>query len=167
MSGIDEEKTMKNIIRLLAVNSELPLVVDSSKIEVVEKFLRLYPGRALVNSVSGDKNRLKKMLDIVAKYGAMFILLPLSQKEVPQTFEKRREIIKYVFQYAQKFGFSKDDIVVDGLVMAVSSNPDSALETLKTVSWCSTIFKTNTIQINAIFLICIYQNLFIKFGYLI
>ncbi|MCP4649389.1 MAG: dihydropteroate synthase [PVC group bacterium] len=143
--GVDERKTLKDIIGLLAVNTELPLVIDSSKIEAVEKALRLYPGRTLINSISGEKTKYEKLLALAAKYGAMFVLLPLTEKEVPQTFEKRKKIIEFILRKAKSYGFSKDDIVIDGLVMSISSQPKAALETIKTVKWSSRSLKLNTV----------------------
>lgn len=137
MPGIDEKKTMLSLIDLLAPQTDLPLVIDSSDISVVESALRYYPGRALINSISGEKEKLEKLLPIAAKYGAMFILLPLTDDELPSKAVKRIEIIKDIFKKAEKLGFKKQDILVDGLVMTVSSKPEAAKETLKTISWAS------------------------------
>ncbi len=137
--GVNEEKLIVEVINLLSVSTKCPLVIDSSKIKAVENALRIYPGRALINSISGEKEKIKKLLSIAAKYGAMFILLPVA-KDVPQTFVKRKRIILDIFKKAKIFGFSKSDIVVDGLVMAVSSLPNAGVETLKTISWCAEKF---------------------------
>jgi len=143
--GSDEKKIMAEVINLLSAASSLPLVIDSPSVKVVEAALRLYPGRALINSISGEEKKIKKLLPLAAKYGAMFILLPLNDRGVPEKAEERKEIIKEVFKEAQKHGFTKDDIVIDGLVMTVSSNPQAALETLKTIEWCSHSFKCCTV----------------------
>lgn len=143
--GIDEVKAMHDVISLLSTITDLPLVIDSSNVKAIETALRLYPGRALINSISGEEEKLRKLLPIAAKYGAMFILLPLTGKEIPATAEKRKEIVKSVFKEAGRFGFTKDDIVVDGLVMTVASDSMAALETLKTIEWCSHKFRCNTI----------------------
>ncbi len=143
--GIDEVKTMHEVVSLLSTITDLPLVIDSSNIEAIRTALRIYPGRTLINSISGEGEKLKKLLPIAAKYGAMFILLPLTEKEIPETAEKRKKIIKSVFQEAGGFGFTKDDVVADGLVMTVASDPKAAMETLKTIEWCSRKFKCNTI----------------------
>ncbi len=143
--GIDEVETIKTAISLLTTVSKLPLVIDSSRIETIEAALRIYPGRMLINSISGEKEKIKRLLPLAAKYGAMFILLPLTEGEIPSTAKKRQSIIKCVFQAAKKYGFTKDDFVVDGLVMAVASDTQAAKETLKTVSWCAEIFKCKTI----------------------
>jgi 5-methyltetrahydrofolate--homocysteine methyltransferase len=143
--GINETETIRSVISLLSACSELPLVIDSSKVETMEAALRIYPGRALINSISGEREKIEKLLPVAAKYGAMFILLPLTDHEIPDRADRRKTIISHIFAEAKKNGFSKDDIVVDGLVMTVASNPAAAKETLKTVAWCSDQFKVKTI----------------------
>jgi 5-methyltetrahydrofolate--homocysteine methyltransferase len=142
---IDEVNTAKKVIRLLSTGTALPLVIDSPNMETIKAALRIYPGRALINSISGEKQKLKKLLPIAAKYGAMFILLPVTDNEVPETATRRKEIIREIFRAARGFGFSKDDVVVDGLVMTVASNQAAAKETLKTVSWSTNSFKCRTV----------------------
>jgi 5-methyltetrahydrofolate--homocysteine methyltransferase len=143
--GIDEVTKIKEVITLLATSTKLPLVVDSSHIKTIEAALRIYPGRMLINSISGEKEKINKLLPLAAKYGAMFILLPLTGGEVPQTAQKRQTIVNNIFQKAKKFGFTKDDFIVDCLVMAVASNPNAAQETLKTLHWCAQTFRSKTI----------------------
>ena len=128
--GIDEVKTIRQVISLLSTSTALPLVIDSPKMETIEAALRYYPGRALINSISGEKEKLRKLLPLAAKYGAMFILLPLTEGEIPETAEKRKIIIREICREAGRFGLTKDDFVVDGLVMTVASNPQAAAEAL-------------------------------------
>lgn len=142
--GIDEVKTIKAVIGLLTTSSKLPLVVDSSRIETIETALRIYPGRMLINSISGEKEKMARLLPLAAKYGAMFILLPLTDGELPRIAPKRQTLIKNIFQEAKKSGFTKDDFIVDCLVMAVASDPNAAQETLKTLYWCTNTFKSKT-----------------------
>jgi 5-methyltetrahydrofolate--homocysteine methyltransferase len=143
--GLDEVKTIRQIVNLLAAGTALPLVIDSPKVETIEAALRQYPGRALINSISGEKDKYEKLLPLAAKYGAMFILLPLTEGEIPETAEKRRSIIQAVCREARRYGLTKDDLVVDGLVMTVASNPRAAAETLKTVQWCTESLHCRTI----------------------
>ena len=143
--GIDEVKTIRQVISLLSTSTALPLVIDSPKMETIEAALRYYPGRALINSISGEKEKLRKLLPLAAKYGAMFILLPLTEGEIPETAEKRKIIIQEICREAGRFGLTKDDFVVDGLVMTIASNPQAATEALKTVQWCTEKFKCRTI----------------------
>ena len=145
MPGIDEKETMLDAIGNLSVASELPLVIDSSNIDVIKAALRLYPGRALINSISGETKKIARLLPVAAKYGAMFILLPLEDGNVPATAKERKKIIENVFEKAAALGFTKADIVIDGLVMAASADFKAPMETLKTIEWSSNVFKANTI----------------------
>ncbi|MBN2569658.1 MAG: homocysteine S-methyltransferase family protein, partial [Deltaproteobacteria bacterium] len=140
VAGIDQGKAMGEVVKLLAATSELPIVVDSTNCEAIERALRLYPGRVLLNSISGEKEKMETLLPIAAKYGAMFILLPLDDKGVPEMAAGRISVIEEVYEKARDLGFTKEDIVVDGLVMALSSNAEAPIETLKVVEWCSDSF---------------------------
>jgi 5-methyltetrahydrofolate--homocysteine methyltransferase len=143
--GIDESNAIKKVIHLLATTTPLPLAIDSPNVKTVEVALRVYPGRALLNSISGEKEKMKKLLPVAAKYGSMFVLLPVTDTEVPETAERRKIIVRKVFQAAKKFGYSKEDVVVDGLVMTVASKPRAVLEALKTIAWCTDRFRCRTI----------------------
>jgi 5-methyltetrahydrofolate--homocysteine methyltransferase len=147
-AGIDEVMTIKSAIGLLTQATRLPLVVDSSKTETIEAALRLYPGRMLINSISGENEKIAKLLPLAAKYGAMFILLPLLDRKdggIPDTAEKRQVVINNIYKRVREYGFTKDDFLVDCLVMAVGSDPGAAQETLKTLRWCTEIFRCKTI----------------------
>lgn len=136
MSGIDENAMMQKAIETVSAVTSLPLSLDSSHVEVLEAALRIYPGRALVNSVSGESEKLSKLLPIVKKYGAMFILLPLSDAGLPKNLSEKIEIIEKIEKKAYALGFTKEDIVVDGLVATVGANKSAALETLETIRYC-------------------------------
>ncbi len=142
---IDEKKTIKDIVYLLSTTTEIPLVIDSSDIDTIATALRHYPGRALINSISGEPDKTKRLLPLAAKYGAMFILLPLTEKILPETAEERIAIIRDLFREARAYGFTKEDIVVDGLVMTVASDQAAPVETLKTIDWCTRKFGCRTI----------------------
>ncbi|MFB3926058.1 MAG: homocysteine S-methyltransferase family protein [Syntrophales bacterium] len=143
--GIDEAGTMAKVVGFLSTVTDLPLVIDSPNPEAIEAALRFYPGRALINSISAESGKTEKLLPVAAKYGAMFILLPVTEREVPRTANARKEVIKRVYRQARRYGFTKDDLVVDGLVMAVASHGDAPLETLDTIEWCSSRFKARTV----------------------
>jgi 5-methyltetrahydrofolate--homocysteine methyltransferase len=145
MPGIDEKQTMIEVTALLSSFTDAPLCLDSSSPEVLEAALRIYPGRALINSISLEKAKIEKLLPVAAKYGAMFILLPVSDAGVPENNEKRREIVQEVFTKAETYGFQKEDVVVDGLVMTVSSNQQAALDTLNQIEWCGREFGSPSI----------------------
>jgi 5-methyltetrahydrofolate--homocysteine methyltransferase len=136
MNGIDEKEMMLAAIEELTTASSLPLCLDSSSVEVLEAALRLYPGRALVNSVSLESEKINRLLPIVAKYGAMFILLPLSDEGIPDSLDKKRSIVREILERAYALGLSKEDVVVDGLTATVGANPDAALECFDTIHYC-------------------------------
>ena len=145
MPGIDERATMIKMVELLAPLVDAPLCLDSASPEVLEAALRIYPGRALINSISGEQSRITKLLPVAAKYGAAFVLLPLSDEGVPETAAERFAIIKKVFNKAKRHGYEKHDLVVDGLVMTISSDQKAAQETLKVISWCTDSFGCCTV----------------------
>ena len=136
MSGIDEKEMMLEVLMELSGVTDLPLSIDSSHIDVLEAALRQYPGRALVNSVSFEKEKMINLLPIIKKYGAMFILLPLSDEGLPKTNHEKQEIIDAIVNRAIEIGMVKEDIVVDGLVTTIGANKSAAIETLETICYC-------------------------------
>ena len=136
MSGVDEKELMLKAIEELSQATNLPLSIDSSYIEVCEAALRRYPGRAMLNSISLEQEKIEKLLPIAKKYGAMFVLLPLSDKGLPESLEEKISIINTILERAYNIGFTKEDIVVDGLVTTVGANKMAALETLETIRYC-------------------------------
>lgn len=136
MSGINEKEMMLRTIEEVSGVTSLPLSLDSSHVEVLEAALRYYHGRALINSVSLETEKIEKLLPIVKKYGAMFILLPLSDKGLPENIEEKIHIIDTILERAYSLGLEKEDVVVDGLVATVGANKRAALETLETIRYC-------------------------------
>lgn len=136
MSGIDEKAMMLTVLEEVANITSLPLAIDSSHVDVIEAALRRYPGRALINSISYESAKIDALLPIAKKYGAMFILLPLSDAGLPKDLEEKKEIIHKILDKALELGMTKDDIVVDGLVATVAANPRAAIETLETIRYC-------------------------------
>lgn len=136
MSGIDEKATMLSVLEEVANITSLPLAIDSSHIDVIEAALRRYPGRALINSISFEKVKIDNLLPIAQKYGAMFILLPLSDEGLPKDISEKTDIIHKILDRALGLGMTKDDIIVDGLVATVAANPQAAKETLQTIRYC-------------------------------
>lgn len=136
MGGIDEKSMMLKALDTVGSVTSLPLSLDSSHVDVLEAALRRYPGRALVNSVSYEKVKFDSLLPVVKKYGAMFVLLPLSDQGLPESLEEKIDIIEKIKTRACELGMSKEDIVVDGLVTTVGANKNAALETLETIRYC-------------------------------
>ncbi len=131
--SIDEPTTMKKAVISIQNIVATPLVIDSPDIKAVEEGLKTYAGRALINSISAKKNLYEKLFPLAKKYGAAFIILPIDEDGIPQTAEKRFEIVKRMVKIAEGYGFSKNDMMADGLVMAVSTSGSYALETLRTI----------------------------------
>ena len=136
MGGIDEKAMMLRAIEVVGGVTNLPLSLDSSHVDVLEAALRRYPGRALINSVSYEKVKFDTLLPIAKKYGAMFILLPLSDEGLPKSLEEKIEIIEKIQTRAYELGMRREDIVVDGLVTTVGANKKAAMETLETIRYC-------------------------------
>ncbi len=136
MNGIDEKEFLLSAITELGSTTSLPLSIDSGSVEVMEAALRAYPGRALINSVSLEKEKFEKLLPLAAKYGAMFILLPLSDEGLPANLEEKKQIIHTIYERALSLGMKKEDIIVDGLVTTVGANKTAALEVLETIRYC-------------------------------
>jgi len=136
MAGIDEKEMMLNAIEEIATVTNLPLSIDSSHVDVMEAALRSYPGRALINSISYEKEKFEKLLPIARKYGAMFILLPLSDEGLPANLEEKKDIINKIYDRAMELGFEKEDIIVDGLVNTVGANKQAGLQALETIEYC-------------------------------
>ncbi len=136
MGGIDEKAVMLKAIETVSGVTSLPLSIDSSHVDVLEAALRRYPGRALINSISGETAKTDALLALAEKYGAMFILLPLSDAGLPKDLSEKIEIIEGIREKARAFGLTENDIVVDGLVATVGANKNAALETLETIHYC-------------------------------
>ena len=136
MNGIDEKETMLHVINHVTMISNIPLAIDSSKIDVLEAALRIYPGRALINSISLESEKFEKLIPIAKKYGAMFILLPLSDEGLPKDIDEKKEIIGKILDRAYSFGLTKEDIIVDGLVNTIGANKRASIETMETIRYC-------------------------------
>ena len=145
MNGIDEKEMMKQVIYEVASTVDCPLCLDTSHIDVMEAALRVYPGRALINSVSLEAEKIEGMLPLAKKYGAMFVLLPLSDESLPKDKEEKQRIIETVYEKAMEIGMSHEDIVVDGLVATIGANPEAAKECYETISYCKEVRKLPTI----------------------
>ncbi len=142
--GINEKETLVAMVNAVCNAVPTPVLLDTSNPEALEAALRIYPGRAVINSISGETEKLEKLLPLAQKYGALFVLLPVNDEGVPETAEERIAIIRKVYEQARKLGFTKEDILVDGVVMTVASNGYGAKEALKVVSWCTGKFGANT-----------------------
>lgn len=145
MNGIDELQMMKKVIYEVSSTVDCPLCIDSSHVDVIEEALKIYPGRALINSISLETEKMEKLLTVAAKYGAMFILLPLSDAGLPQNIAEKKAIINEIYDKALALGMSHADIVVDGLVATIGANANAAVECFETIDYCKNEKKLPTI----------------------
>lgn len=136
VNGIDEKQMMLDAIEEITYTADLPLCIDSSFPEVIEAALRRYPGRALINSISGEDEKIKAVMPIAKKYGAMFIALPVSSAGLPKTIEEKHANLDRIVEETKKAGMSTDRIVVDLLVATIGADPESALSCFATLDYC-------------------------------
>lgn len=135
-NGIDEKAMMLEAVYEVSSTVDLPLCIDTSYVEVMEAALRIYAGRALINSISCEPEKLEALLPIAKKYGAMFVLLPLSQAGLPKNLEEKKQNLEAILDRAEKIGLHRNDAVVDVLVTTVGANPTAATECFETISYC-------------------------------
>lgn len=145
LSGIDETAMMRAGVAELVRIGSTPLCIDSTRPETVEAALRLYPGRALLNSISAEKERLEKVLPIAAKYGAMLILLPLTDDGIPESAAERIEVLDRILAEAARYGYTPADCAADALIMTISANRQAAAVSLDFIEYCSRQLKLNTV----------------------
>lgn len=130
----DEADLLARMIRLIQEHTDLPICIDSSVVEALEAGLSVYQGKALVNSVTGEDDRLAEILPLVKRYGAAVIALANDETGIPETAEKRLEITEKIVDVATKeYGIPIEDIVIDPLAMTVGADTDAVNVTLDTI----------------------------------
>ncbi|MDX6620743.1 MAG: 5-methyltetrahydrofolate--homocysteine methyltransferase, partial [Gaiellales bacterium] len=130
---VDEAELLAKMIRLLQDHTDMPLCIDSSVIEALEAGLDAYEGKALVNSVTGEDERLELILPIVAKHGAAVIGLTNDETGIPETAEKRLEIARKIVGVCGDHGIPPEDVVLDPLAMTVGADPQAVRITLDAI----------------------------------
>lgn len=130
---IDEVKMLTEVVESLQAVIDLPLQIDTSDIEAMEKAMRRYNGKPMVNSVNGKAEIMEKIFPLVRKYGGVLVGLTLDEDGIPETAEGRIEIAEKIYSTAEKYGIQKKDIVIDPLTLTVSTGGDNAKITLDAV----------------------------------
>lgn len=133
LPGIDEVATMKHVIKLLQEVISLPLQIDSSNAQAIEQACHYYNGKPLINSVNGKTETMEAIFPIVKKYGGVVIGLTLDENGIPPKAKDRLEIAKKIIKTAAKYGISKENIIIDCLVLTVSAQQKEVMETIKAV----------------------------------
>lgn len=131
---IDEPAMLERLVRELQAVTPLPLQIDSSDPEAIERACRIYCGKPVINSVNGKPEVLDRILPIAAKYGAAVVGLTLDEDGIPTRAEERVKIAERIIKRAEEYGISREDVLIDCLVMTVSTNQAMARETLRAVS---------------------------------
>jgi 5-methyltetrahydrofolate--homocysteine methyltransferase len=140
----DEADLMVKAVRLIQGLTDLPLVIDSSIIEVLDAGLRTCEGKALVNSVTAEDERMEAILPLVKKYGAAIIGLPNDEEEIPEEPERRLELTRKLIRTAtEKYGIEINDIVIDPLAMPVGADHLHPTRTIETIALIRQEFGVN------------------------
>lgn len=130
---IDEAEMLPRVVKELQAITDLPLQIDSSDPKAIEAALRVYNGKAIVNSVNGEEAVMNRILPIVKKYGAAVVGLTLDEKGIPPKAEDRFAIAERILARAQEFGIPKQDVFIDCLTLTASAQQAEVVETLKAV----------------------------------
>ncbi len=133
-SGVDEAIMLPRAVLKVLEVSNLPVCIDSSNPEALKKALKVYPYKALVNSVTGQKRSLKRVLPLVREFGASVVGLTMDDSGIPKTSDKRFDVAKFIIETAESYGLPRDDIVVDCLCLAQAAEENSVAVTLETLS---------------------------------
>lgn len=142
---IDECSMMERAVKAVSAAVNLPLQIDSSDPEVIERALRIYNGKPMVNSVNGKKESLDAILPIVAKYGGVLVGLCLDENGIPETAEERAAIAKRIADEAAKYGIKKRDLVMDALTLTISAQQKESAETVKALHMIKTELGIKTV----------------------
>ena len=130
---IDEPAMMEEVLTALQSVSALPLQIDTTDPAALERGLRHYNGKAMVNSVNGKRESIETVMPLVKKYGGVLVALTLDEDGIPDTADGRVAIARKIYEAADAYGIPRKDIVIDCLAMTISSDPRSAIVTLETV----------------------------------
>jgi len=129
----DEPELLSKAIKLIQTLTDLPICIDSSIIEALEAGLEAYEGKALVNSVTGEDDRMEIVLPLIKKHGAAIIALPNDETGIPATVEERLVITEKIMRAVEHHGIPLDDLVIDPLAMTVGADPEAVKITLETI----------------------------------
>lgn len=130
---INEPEIMETVVTRLQSVLALPLQIDTSDPEAMERGMRLYNGKPMVNSVSGKRESIEAVMPLVAKYGGVLVGLTLDEEGIPDTADGRIRVAEKIYAAADEYGIPREDIVIDGLAMTISSDTGSARVTLETL----------------------------------
>ena len=149
---IDEVEVLGNAVKEIQSVTDLPLQIDTSNHKAMERALRLYNGKAVINSVNGKTESMSSVFPLVKKYGGAVVALTLDDNGIPDTVEGRIAIAEKIIKTAAEYGISKNDLIFDALTMTVSTNKNAGLVTLETLKYikeklgCHTILGVSNVS---------------------
>ncbi len=143
--GVNEEEILPKAVNIASEVTELPICIDSSNPEAIEKALKVYPYKALINSTTGEESKLETMLPMAKKYNAVVICLTYDEDGIPNDPYKRFEVAKKIIDKAKYYDLSLDDIVLDCVVLSSSVDPSFTNITLETVKRVSNELGVSTV----------------------
>ncbi len=141
---VDEEKMLEKVVLELQTVTDLPLQIDTSNPAAMEKVLRKYNGKAMINSVNGKIESMECIFPLVKKYGGVVVALTLDENGIPEKAEDRVEIAKKILKCAKEYGIDKKDIIFDTLAMTVSADKNAAINTIKALDIIKNKLKCHT-----------------------
>ena len=130
---IDEPSMMEEVVKELQSIIDLPLQIDTSDLTAMERAMRVYNGKPLINSVNGKEESMRGVFPLVKKYGGVVVALVLDEDGIPDTAEGRLQVARKIYQTASEYGIGPEDIIIDALCMTISSDSQGAVTTLETV----------------------------------
>ncbi|MGB9810050.1 MAG: dihydropteroate synthase, partial [Caldanaerobacter sp.] len=143
--GIKEEEMLPKVAFAVANAVDLPLQLDSTSVAAIEKAIRVLRGRPIINSVNAKEESLREILPIVKKYGACVVGLTVGEKGLPKDREERVENAKKILEKAKEYGIPEEDVIIDPVVLTVSSEQSAAVETLEAIKEITENLGVNTV----------------------
>jgi 5-methyltetrahydrofolate--homocysteine methyltransferase len=136
MANVDQKTMLPKVTQTLGMQTNVPLCIDTTDAQALKAALTVYPGRALINSISAESGRAEAMMPLCAQFGAMAVLLPVNDAGVPKTASERIALVEELLLKAQAYGLPKSAFVVDALAMTLGGQADGGKEALLVLDWC-------------------------------
>ncbi|MDR2719734.1 MAG: homocysteine S-methyltransferase family protein [Nitrososphaerota archaeon] len=142
---IDEAETLTRAVREIQTVVDLPLQIDSINPEAIERAVRAYNGKPVINSVNGKKECMEKIFPIAKKYGALIVGLTLDEQGIPKTAQERLSIAQKIVNTAENYGIAKENVLIDCLALTAATKQEQAMETLKAITLVKTHLGVKTV----------------------
>lgn len=142
---IDECKMMEDAVYNLQAVLPTPLQIDTTNIAALERALRMYNGKPMLNSVNGKQKNMEEVFPLAKKYGSVVVCLCLDENGIPETAQGRIAVAEKIIKTAKEYGIDKKNLIVDALTMTISTDKNNAKETLKAVKYIRETLGVNTV----------------------